>query len=437
MKRTIRRAVLLWMLAALLWVLSACGMNNSVEDMFTLPRVPDEYTGLNQQIEQMISGGYEYAAPTAGQNIQSVQMVDLNGDGTQEAVVFLRKANDEKPLKILVFEKPNESYELLCTVESSGSSIDSVYYEDLTGDGRNELVVGWRISSTVQNVTVYNIGREAIPLMSSSYTRFVVQNLNAYKPPALFVMRSDSDGTPLAEIYTWQTNILAVAYRCGLSSTMADLNRGSVVKGTLVGGRPAVFVTGINDDNRAVTDILTWEGYWGMTNLMADSATGRTSVVQPYRQLLPQDINDDGVTEVPCPDAWGNGNDTLTYWVQYNRMGGEIVVAQTYHCQSGGWYFQMPGIWWGRVSAETEETVAGENQVTLSLDGKPVLALYTITNENRETRAVMGDRMLLWRLPGTIYSVELYETALEYGVNIDKVKEEFHLAVSTWQPSNG
>ena len=433
MKRTIRRAVLLWMLAALLWVLSACGMNNSVEDMFTLPRVPDEYTGLNQQIEQMISGGYEYAAPTAGQNIQSVQMVDLNGDGTQEAVVFLRKANDEKPLKILVFEKPNESYELLCTVESSGS----VYYEDLTGDGRNELVVGWRISSTVQNVTVYNIGREAIPLMSSSYTRFVVQNLNAYEPPALFVMRSDSDGTPLAEIYTWQTNILAVAYRCGLSSTMADLNRGSVVKGTLVGGRPAVFVTGINDDNRAVTDILTWEGYWGMTNLMADSATGRTSVVQPYRQLLPQDINDDGVTEVPCPDAWGNGNDTLTYWVQYNRMGGEIVVAQTYHCQSGGWYFQMPGIWWGRVSAETEETVAGENQVTLSLDGKPVLALYTITNENRETRAVMGDRMLLWRLPGTIYSVELYETALEYGVNIDKVKEEFHLAVSTWQPSNG
>ena len=211
MKRTIRRAVLLWMLAALLWVLSACGMNNSVEDMFTLPRVPDEYTGLNQQIEQMISGGYEYAAPTAGQNIQSVQMVDLNGDGTQEAVVFLRKANDEKPLKILVFEKPNESYELLCTVESSGSSIDSVYYEDLTGDGRNELVVGWRISSTVQNVTVYNIGREAIPLMSSSYTRFVVQNLNAYEPPALFVMRSDSDGTPVAEVYTWQTNILAVA----------------------------------------------------------------------------------------------------------------------------------------------------------------------------------------------------------------------------------
>ena len=123
----------------------------------------------------------------------------------------------------MVFQQGSAGYERLCTVESSGSSIDSVYYEDLTGDGRNELVVGWKISSTVQTVAAYNIGREAIPLMSSSYTRFAVQELNSYDPPGLFVLRSDSDGTPVAEVYTWQTNILAVAYRCGLSSTMVDL----------------------------------------------------------------------------------------------------------------------------------------------------------------------------------------------------------------------
>ena len=251
-----------------------------------------------------------------GQNIQAVQMVDLNGDDVQEALVFFRKPGDEKPLKILVFERLEESYELLCTVESSGNSIDSVYYEDLTGDGRNELVVGWKISSTVQNVAVYNIGREAIPLMSSSYTRFVVQDLNSYDPPALFVMRSDSDGTPVAEVYTWQTNILAVAYRCGLSSTMSDLARGSVVKGTLTGGKPAVFITSVNDNGNAVTDILTWENRDAVVNLTMDESSGKTTLIQPYRQLIPQDVNDDGVTEVPFPDAWSNGNDTLPSWRQ-------------------------------------------------------------------------------------------------------------------------
>ena len=436
MKKKLKKTAFLVMLALLLGVLSACGIDSTVEDLFTLPRVPDEYTGLSQQIEALLADGYEYAPPTVGQNIQSVQMEDLNGDGSPEAVVFLRRSSDEKPLKILVFEKQEESYALLCTVESSGSSIDSVYYEDLTGDGRNELVVGWKISSTVQTVAVYNIGREAIPLMSSSYTRFVVQNLNSYDPPALFVLHSDSDGMPVAEIYTWQTNILAVAYRCGLSSSMADLNRGSVVKGKLSGGRSAVFITGINDDSMAVTDILTWSAYMGVTNLTASDITGKTSVVHPYHQLIPQDMNDDGVIEVPCPDESGTGNDTLAYWVQYGRLGRRTIVAQTYHCQSGGWYYQVPDNWQGHVTAESVETVAGENQVTLYVSEEPVLSLYTITNENRESRAEMGSRILLRRQPGTVYAVELYEKAARYGLDIEMVKENFHMTVSAWEPSN-
>lgn len=436
MRGRVKKAALPVMLAVLLCVLSACGIDSTVEDLFTLPRVPDEYTGLSQQIEALLSDGYEYAPPTAGQNLQAVQMVDLNGDGSQEAVVYLRKPNDERPMKIMVFEKLDESYERLCTVESSGSSIDSVYYEDMTGDGQNELVVGWKISSSVQTVAVYSIGREAIPLMSDSYTRFVVQELNTYDPPALFVLRSDSDGMPMAEVYTWQTNILAVTYRCGLSSTMTDLNRGSVVKGNILGGKPAVFITGVNEDNMAVTDILVWDTYWGLSNLALDVSTGKSVVIHPYHQLVPQDMNDDGVTEIPCPDAWGTGNDTLAYWVQYNRFGSNKVVAQTYHCQSGGWYFQVPDDWQSSVSAESQETVTGENQVILSVNTKPVLALYTITNENRENRAEMGNRFLLRRQPGVNYAAELLDGAAQCGLNVETVKANFHMTVSTWTHSD-
>lgn len=427
---------MLCMLLGLLYVLSACAIETTVEDLFTLPRVPDEYTGLSQQLEELLSAGYEYAPPTAGQNIQSVQMEDLDGDDVQEAVVFLRKADDEKPLKILVFDRVNEGYELLCTVESSGSSIDSVYYEDLTGDGRRELVVGWKISTTVQTMAVYNIGREAIQLMSAGYTRFVVQELNTYDPPGLFVLRSDSEGTPVAEIYTWQTNVLAVSYRCGLSSTMADLARGSVVNGALIGGKPAVFITGVNESGSAVTDILTWENPDGVINLMLNEATGKSNMEQPYRQLIPQDINNDGVTEVPLPMSSGSGNDTLTTWQQYSRAGWNRQVMQTYHCQSGGWYFQIPDEWWYHIDATSTETVSGENQVTMYIGEQAVLSLYTITNENRENRAVMGSRFVLWRQTGTVYAAELYDVSSRYGFDVQLVKDNFHMMVSTWLPSN-
>lgn len=427
---------MLCMLLGLLCVLSACALETTVEDLFTLPRVPDEYTGLSQQLEELLSAGYEYAPPTAGQNIQSVQMEDLDGDNVQEAVVFLRKADDEKPLKILVFDRVDEGYELLCTVESSGSSIDSVYYEDLTSDGRRELVVGWKISTTVQTVAVYNIGREAIQLMSAGYTRFVVQELNTYDPPGLFVLRSDSDGTPVAEIYTWQTNILAVSYRCGLSSTMADLARGSVVKGSLVGGKPAVFITGVNESGSAVTDILTWESPDGVMNLLLNEATGKSDMVQPYRQLIPQDIDDDGVTEVPVPVGSSSGNDTLTTWQQYSRAGWSRQVMQTYHCQSGGWYFRIPDEWWYHIDVTSAETVSGENQVTLYIGEQAVLSLYTITNESRENRAVMGSRFVLWRQTGTVYAAELYDASSRYGFDAQWVKDNFHMMVSTWLPGN-
>ena len=78
-------------------------------------------------LEALITQGYEYASPTGGRNIQSVQMADLDGDGQQEALAFFRMSSDEKPLKIFVFKIEGGSYARYCTIESSGTAIDSVY----------------------------------------------------------------------------------------------------------------------------------------------------------------------------------------------------------------------------------------------------------------------------------------------------------------------
>ena len=48
-----------------------------MEELFTLPRMAEEYTGLTKELDDLIAQGYEYASPTGGRNIQSVQMVDL------------------------------------------------------------------------------------------------------------------------------------------------------------------------------------------------------------------------------------------------------------------------------------------------------------------------------------------------------------------------
>ena len=84
--------VMLLLLAAL--CLGGCGYDASVEELFALPRMAEGYTDLAQQLDGLLNQGYEYASPTGGRNIQSVQMADLDNDGRQEALAFMRRGSD-------------------------------------------------------------------------------------------------------------------------------------------------------------------------------------------------------------------------------------------------------------------------------------------------------------------------------------------------------
>lgn len=432
-KRLWKRIWLLGGVLALTWLLSGCSFFSSAEGLFTLPQLPIEYTDLSEQIRGLIAEGYEYASPTGGRNIQSVQMVDLDGDGDEEAVAFFRRSSDEKPLKIFVFRANEDSYEQLCALESSGSAIDSVYYRDLTGDGVLELVVGWRISAEVQTVAVYQIGHQPTTLMQSSYVRYSIEEMNGDGIPSLLVLRADENGISLAEFYSWQEDAMTVSYSSRLSGTMAELARGSVVSGALTGETRAVFITGVSDESQVTTDILIYREDSGLVNVTLDPRTGRSGVTSAYLQLRPQDIDGDGVVEVPDPETDESGQITgVVKWLRFDEWGRSENAMSTSHDPSGGWYFILPEEWTGRVTVRHTERGSYEVQTTLLVDDTEVLTVYTLTGENRENRALRGDRVVLKRQTGTVYAGELLSGAESLGVTEDLMRQNFKLIVNQW-----
>ena len=57
-----------------------------------------------------------------------------------------------------------------------------------------------------------------------------------------------------------------------------------------------------------VTDILTVKN-GELVNILLSDVTGVSSEIAPFSSLYPEDINGDGITEVPHPEpipAWGN-----------------------------------------------------------------------------------------------------------------------------------
>ena len=315
--------------------------------------------------------------------------------------------------------------------------MESVYYQDLNGDGRRELIVGWRISADVQTLAAYSIEPEPVALMSCGYSRFSIQDLNGDGAPSLLVIRADGELGPVAEFYGWQEEQMGVSYRCRLSSSMTALNRGSVVTGMVDRDVPAVFITGVDANSMAVTDILIYRQEAGLVNVALDKTSGVSAAVYPYRQLAPQDIDNDGIIEVPCPlgDTAAEQTDGLVAWMTWQTDGRFAQTGKTYYSPSTGWYFTIPMSWWGWEVDTVTGGIQNESQMTLRINGDSVLTIYTITGENRDSRSRMGHRIVLRRQATTVYAGEVYEIAPYYGMDEDLLRRCFNLILGTWNNS--
>ena len=428
--------------------LSGCGgfhLEFNPEELYALPELPVKYTELNAQLSAILEDGAEYAAPSSGSNIQPVQLVDLDGDGQQEAVAFFRKAEDERPLKIHIFSASGDSYRQSAVIEGSGAAVYSVVYSDLDGDGRTELIVGWRVNAELQTLSVYALSPSGpLELLRSvSYVRYASTDLDGDGRQELVVLHADEEGEGIADYYDWLDGGLVPQSPARISITMAELNQqGRLYAGQLRGGRPALFVTGVSEESGAVTDVLAVRS-GELTNIVLAEATGVSGVIAPFYGLYPMDINGDGLTEVPAPvSADGAPPFHRVDWKTFGLDGTEEPAAATYHCVEDGWYLQLPETWADQVEAE-RTSGGGESSVTFYVKnedgsrGAAILRITAITGSGREVRATRGNRFPLSRQNTSIYTAELPENApWEHCMTAEEVRTAFSLIAKEWAPGD-
>jgi len=425
------------------------GFVASPDELYSLPQLPVQYTELTASINELLNDGAEYAAPVSGSNIQTVQMVDLNGDGTEEALAFMRRSDDAKPLKIYIFSVRGDAYEQTAVIEGSGSAIYSIAYSDLDQDGRLELIVGWKMGTDLQALSVYSLkGKEPQELLRvTSYVKYAITDLNRDKRQELVVLHTDPAGGSIADYYTWdRTGVLSLSSSARISMTMAELsNLGRVKSGMLQGKIPALFVTGVSDADVQITDILT-DRNGELINIVLSDTTGVSTEVYRHMSLFPTDINGDGITEVPAPaqlPSRGDADGEPCYrvdWESYDSNGTKTAVESTYHDIDDGWYLVLPSTWAGRIMITRGSSGQDEMAVTFSIRGdktypaQDFLRIYTITGDNREIKAVRGNRFILSRQVETTFAAELLapNSLWQYGITEDQLRDAFNLITTEW-----
>ena len=434
-----KKRILLLLSLLFTLLLTGCAMR-TVEEMYALPKRSEEYRELQAAIDTAMYG-MTFSSPQAGENQQTVQMADLNGDGVDEYLVFARGAT-EKPLQVLIFQQDESGKcRTLDTIGFNGQAFEQVEYVDFDDQPGKELVVGFQVSNQVlRSVAVFtfrNGGAEL--LLMNGYTKMLPCSLSG-GGSELMVLRPGEEETErgMAVLYSYQNGQIVRSVETELSEHTSRIRR--IMTSKLQDGTPAVFVTSSSGDNVIVTDVfVVKDGHFTNIAYSTEADTSIRTLLNYY--VYAEDIDSDGILELPDlitmkpVNAWRQDEQQfLLRWYAMDVDGWELDKMYTFHNYIGGWYLQLDSQWAGRLTVEQEQNrfnfyVWDESyQVAI-----PLFSVFVLTGADRDESASQDGRFPLYRAEGVAYAAQLDFAAPEYGITEKSLQDSFHLIRQDWQ----
>lgn len=435
-----KRLILLFLLIfAAVAALSGCTMR-TVDQMYCPPKRSEQYDNLQSAIDAAFAGK-EYCAPISGENQQTIQQADVDGDGIAEYLLFA-KTNSEKPLNILVFKQIDNTFQLIQTIESGGTAFDRVEYVQMDGIGGMEIVVGKQVSNQVlRSASVYTFSEgEAKLLVSANYSYFLPVDLDSNSASELLVLHP-GDGEQdngVAVLYDMSNGYVERSNEVKLSRPIDMLKR--VITGKLHGGLPAVFVASAVDESTIITDVYARvEDVF--VNISLSNAGGAGIQTMRNYYVYADDIDDDGEVELPFVNTVGEPSEQspqdkhhMIRWYALKPDGSEVDKMYTFHNFSAGWYLQLDAQWADRITvARNKEAFDFYLRKADSNAYEKVFTVYAFTGKDRETLAVSDNRFVLYKGESTVYSAYLEVASAAIDITKDDLINGFRPIRQDWK----
>ena len=431
-----RKRILLCLLLLAATLLTGCNIR-AINELYCLPSRSESYRNLQSQINRVMVG-LEYCAPIVGENRQTVQTVDLNGDGENEYVLFAR-GTAENPLRLFVFSLVDEEFVLLDTIYSTGDAFDQVEYVQMDDRPGMEIVLGRQISNqVVRNVSVYTLVSDQLEqIVTASYTKFICADIDQDTRSELMILRSDPAGNWVAELFGVENGVVERSQEVNMSEPADAIKR--IMVGKLNDGIHAVYVASSINNKAIITDVFAMvSGVFTNVSFSNESGTSVQTLRNYY--VYADDIDEDGVLELPdlitlrAPeDQSSPESQYLIRWYAMTSTGAEVDKLYTYHNFVGGWYLQLNGNLVNKiyVSQQGNAYVFG----VWNDDGESVQRLMTVfalTGQKREEQATIDNRFVLKRTESTVYAANLDVASATYGITKDELLKSFHLILQDW-----
>lgn len=430
-----------------LLVLSGCTFPSG-DDLLAAPKPSTNYQTLQAELEKQIASGISYTAPVEGENRSSIQLIDLDNDGVEEAISFFRGSSSatSNDFKVYVYRKQDERYVCTGSIEGTGTSIQSVDYPVITPDGRRGMVITWRLSADGTGaLTMCNFGTDCAPavLLETEYSAMELTDMDGDGAKDLLLLTTAPEGKRVARLYQYDAGSLWMVGEASTSAETVSVER--MGTGHVLGDNTAVFAeekmaSGVG----LTTDIFVFADQT-LLNLALDGEDSITRSTYRPVSVYASDVNNDGVTELPravlmagYTDAAASDAVFMLDWYAYSVEEPPVLVMTTYQNISDAWSLVIDPDWHDRITA-AKTIDSGLSAVSFSeYVGRgghiPLFTIYCATGSNRDYYAGRTDLLQLGQTTQAVYFARIADENEQSSLQIsaEEIKNRFSLVKQDW-----
>lgn len=430
----LKRILPVVLMAAL--ILCGCSVQ-TVDDMYAIPRRSDDYNNLQSAIDGAMTN-LAYCAPLTGENQQPVQMADLDGDGTDEYIVFA-KGSVDRPLRILIFRQQNGTYIHTDAIESSGTAFDLVEYVQLDNRPGVEILVGCQLSDQVyRSMSVYTMDDGALrQVITANYTKMLSVDMTDSGVSQILLARPGITETDqgIVTLYSIANGAVERSNEVEMSQPVDRIKR--IVVGRLEDGGCAVYIGSTVDETTLITDVFALQNGL-LCNMTRSSESGASVKTMRNYYIYADDVDDDGVVELPSliamePLSYLSITDQqhLIRWYAMTSSGEEVDKMFTFHNFRDGWYLQLDK----KLAQRLTVNILGNEYRFYLWDEHYSITkeIMTISIHTGQTRLEQEDRTVLSRTDTAVYTVTFAPGAEKYGFTRESMIDNFRLIRLDWK----
>ncbi|ULL14705.1 VCBS repeat-containing protein [Paenibacillus sp. H1-7] len=406
------------LLCMLTMLCSGCSLIQDPQSYMRKPKLPEDKASLNHVIEQAIPAGASILRPKRSDDPASIYIKDLDNDGNPEAVVFYKT---QDAIKGMLWTRSGDTWTLVSEMTGDGYELDSLQFEDLTNDGRLEIVAGYsggiRLS---MGLVIYHLdGGKLTTLYQSPYNEMIIDDLNQDQQKDITLVTMERNVS--SKITTFQYN----------GKDFQPI--GSVPLDPYVNGYYNIAAGYVADSIRGLL-LDAGVGAHSSTTQLVRFDGGQLVKAFPDNKLpfrsgsaLSGDINQDGIMEISI-DMAPKGSESEAYaytpWItEYYRWDGQEGLSKTplyrrYYDYLNGFYLEIPAEWKDAFGVKRTENT---HRFYFTDTDTTIFEWETIPKESWDSGDIQGK--VIGRTDKTVTVLHLPSDNSKYADNFHSVTE--------------